>query len=247
VIRRARVIRQADAGAATPLAAGASQLPAAKPARSALGPARLGPSTSAAAGGPPRPRIIARPLAEAKAEARALLDRARDEAQLILSRAEAAANDLILQQHTRARADALCLVVGEALELRKRQAELSKNVLDRSVDFATLLAERLLGEELALAPERIVLLARQALTEAAGARHAIIVAHPRDACELRSGLANLGSLLDSIGIEDDAEVTRGYIRVETELGVIEADLRGQLERLATQLRKLLMSHAPDAV
>jgi flagellar assembly protein FliH len=138
-------------------------------------------------------------------------------------------------------------VVGEALELRKRQAELSKNVLDRSVDFATLLAERLLGEELSLAPERIVALARQALTEAAGARHAIIVAHPRDACELRSGLANLGSLLDSIGIEDDAELTRGYIRVETELGVIEADLRGQLERLATQLRKLLMSHAPDAV
>jgi flagellar assembly protein FliH len=200
------------------------------------------------AGAPRTPsssRIIARPIAEAKAEARALLEKARDEAAQILSRAEAAANDLILQQQARARADALCLVVGEALELRKRQAELTRNVLDRSVDFATLLAERLLGEELALAPERIRALARQALTEAAGARHAIIVAHPRDAAELRAGLGSLGTLLDSIGIEDDDKLTRGHIRVETELGVIEADLRGQLERLATQLRKLLTSHAPD--
>jgi flagellar assembly protein FliH len=195
---------------------------------------------------PPRSRIIARPIAEAKVEARALLDRARDEAQQILSRAEATANDLILQHNARARADALCLVVGEALELRKRQAELVNRVLDRSVDFATLLAERLLGEELALAPERVRALARQALTEAAGARHAIIVAHPRDASELRAGLNSLGSLLDSIGIEDDAELSRGHIRVETELGVIEADLRGQLERLANQLRKLLTSHASDA-
>jgi len=179
-------------------------------------------------------------------EARALLDKAHEEAAQIVARAEAAANDRMLQQQARARADALCLVVGEALELRKRQAELSKNLLDRSVDYATLLAERLLGEELALAPERIRALARQVLEEAAGARHAIIVAHPRDASELRAGLGGLGSLLDSVGIEDDDKLNRGQIRVETELGVIEADLRGQLERLATQLRKLLSTHALDA-
>lgn len=226
MIPRARIIRQPAAGLASPRAA---------------------PAPSGAAPEPLRPRIIARPIAEAKAEARALLEEAQAEAQEILSRAEAAANDLVLQQHTRARADALSLVVGEALELRKRQEELSKNVLERSVDFATLLAERLLGEELALAPERVRALARQALTEAAGARHAIIVAHPRDASELRSGLATLGSLLDSVGIEDDPQLSRGHIRVETELGVIEADVQGQLERLAAQLRKLLTSHAPDAL
>jgi len=227
VIRRARVIPKKDAGLAVPHA--------------------LPPPQQGDACGQTRPRIIPRPIADAKAEARALLEKARDEAQQIISRAEAAANDLILQQHTRARADALCLVVGEALELRKRQAELEKGVLDRSVDFATLLAERLLGEELSLAPERVRALARQALTEAAGARHAILVAHPRDASELRAGLVNLGSLLDSIGIEDDPKLARGQIRVETELGVIEADVRGQLERLATQLRKLLTSHGADGV
>lgn len=222
---RARIIRSADAGQAAHVA----------PPKAELSAAWL----------PPRPRVIPRPLAEARAEARALLTKAREEAQQILTRAEAAANDLILQQQARARADALCLVVGEALELRKRQAELSRNVLDRCVDFATILAERVLGEELALSPERVRALARQVIEEAAGARHAIIVAHPRDATELRAGLGSLGSMLDSIGIEDDAMLSRGHIRVETELGVIEADLRGQLDRLATQLRKLLTSHASD--
>jgi flagellar biosynthesis/type III secretory pathway protein FliH len=188
---------------------------------------------------------MARPVAEARAEADALLKRAREEAQQILSRAEATASDLIFQQQARARADALCLVVGEALELRKRQAELSRNVLDRSIGFATLLAERLLGEELEQKPEQIRALARQALKEAAGARQAIVVAHPTDACELRAGLAGLGTLLDSIDVEDDDRLERGHLRVETELGVIEADVRGQLERLATQLKKILTSHGPD--
>ena len=191
-------------------------------------------------------RVIPRHVAEARAEADSLLQRARIEAQQILARAHAAANDHSVQQQARARADALCLVVGEALELRKRQAELSRNVLDRSIGFATLLAERLLGEELQQKPERIRALARQALKEAAGARQAIVVAHPRDATELRSGLAGLGALLDSISIEADDKLSRGHIRVETELGVIEADIKGQLERLAVQLKKLLQSHAPDS-
>ena len=204
------------------------------------------PLTAPAAPVPAKARILPRPVAEARAQADALLKKARADAQQILSRAQSAANDLMLQQQAHARADALCLVVGEALELRKRQAELSRNVLDRSIGFATLLAERLLGEELELQPERIRALARQALKEAAGARQAIVAAHPRDAIELRAGLAGLGSLLDSIGIEDDDRLARGQIRVETELGVIQADLRGQLERLAAQLKKLLTSHAPDS-
>jgi len=191
--------------------------------------------------------ILPKLVADARERADALLLEARAEARQILTHARAEADDLILQQQARARADALCLVVGETLELRKRQAELSRSVLDRSIGFATLLAERLLGEELQQSPERVRALARQALKEAAGARQAVIVAHPADAMELRAGLIGLGELLDSIGIEEDARLGRGQLRVETELGVIEADLRGQLERLAGQLKKLLESHGAQSV
>lgn len=221
-VTRARIIPREQAGHATPR-----------------------PGAPPGAGATPRARIVQRPVAEARAEAAAILERAREEAQLILSRAESTTNDLIVQQQARARADALCLVVGEALELRKRQADLERHALEQNIGFATLLAERLLGEELAQSPERIRALARQALREAAGARHAVVAAHPGDAAELRSGLAGVATLLDSIEIEDDAALARGHLRVETELGVIEADVRGQLDRLAAQLKKLLESHARD--
>jgi flagellar biosynthesis/type III secretory pathway protein FliH len=224
-LRRARVLPSSEATRALPSA----------PAVEGAHEARLG--------SPPRAAILPRAVADAHAQADALLRKARAEARQILAQAEATADDLILQQQARARADALCLVVGETLELRKRQAELSKNALDRSIGFATLLAERLLGEELEQKPERVRALARQALKEAAGARQAVLIAHPRDAAELRAGLPSLGGLLDSLGIEEDASLGRGQLRVETELGIIEADLRGQLQRLATQLKKLLESHA----
>jgi flagellar biosynthesis/type III secretory pathway protein FliH len=226
-LRRARVLSNSDATRA---------LPAARVAEGTLNTVRISP---------PRAAIVPRVVADAQARAAAIVRTARDEARQILTQAEASADDLILQQQARARADALCLVVGEALELRKRQAELSKNALERSIGFATLLAERLLGEELEQKPERVRALARQALKEAAGARQAVLIANPRDAAELRAGLAGLSGLLDSLGIEEDAGLARGQLRVETELGVIEADLRGQLQRLATQLKKLLESHAAE--
>jgi type III secretion protein L len=222
------VIPCAEAGRAKPAAA---QEAAAAAARVPLG----------------RGAILPKVVADARERADALLRDAREEARQILAQAQAKVDDLILQQQARAHADALCLVVGEALELRKRQAELSRSVLERSIGFATLLAERLLGEELQQSPERVRALARQALREAAGARQAVIVAHPADAAELRAGLVGLGELLDSIGIEEDARLGRGQLRVETELGVIEADLRGQLERLAGQLKKLLESHGAESV
>jgi flagellar biosynthesis/type III secretory pathway protein FliH len=228
-LRRARVIPHELA----------SQAQGHAPPRGAAGP-------KAVARGPGHAQILPKAVADARAQAAVLLRKAREEARQLLAHARATADDMILQQQARARADALCLVVGEALELRKRQAELSRSMLDRSIGFATLLAERLLGEELEQKPERVRALARQALKEAAGARQAVIVAHPRDALELKNGLVGLGGLLDSIGIEEDARLGRGQLRVETELGVIEADLKGQLERLAAQLKKLLESHADEA-
>jgi type III secretion protein L len=222
------VIPCAEAAQAQPCPA---QEAAASPARPPLG----------------RAAVVPKLVADARARAEALLLEARAEARQLLAHAQAKADDLILQHQARARADALCLVVGETLELRKRQAELSRSVLDRSIGFATLLAERLLGEELQQRPERVRALARQALKEAAGARQAVIVAHPADAAELRAGLTGLGELLDSIGIEEDARLGRGQLRVETELGVIEADLKGQLERLAGQLKKLLESHGAESL
>jgi len=71
------------------------------------------------------------------------------------------------------------------------------------VDLAKLLAERLLGESLRVAPEQVVSLAKQALGEARGARRIQLVAHPDDARILEQSLPELG--LDP----SSAQVPRG--------------------------------------
>lgn len=195
-------------------------------------------------GGPPPPaRIVPKVVVEAHQRAREIVQEAESEAQDIRERATAEASDVSLQRQARARADALSLVVRQVVELHKRQAELDASVVDRSIGLAQLLAERLLGEQLSLEPERVAALARQTLLEVAGARRAVVTAHPDDAQYLRAGLEGLETPIETLSIESDASLARGQIRVETELGVVEANLPGQLERLSTQLRQLLLEHA----
>jgi flagellar biosynthesis/type III secretory pathway protein FliH len=189
-----------------------------------------------------RARIVARPVVEARAQALALLDAAKREADQIRKRAVVEASDVSLQHQARARADALSLVVHQAVELKRRRAELDETLLERSIELARLLAERLLGEQLSLEPGRVTALAQQALREAAGARRAVVCSHPEDAKLLRSELSTTDTPLETLVIETDAGLARGQIRVETELGIVEADLAGQLERLSGQLRQLLRDH-----
>ena len=220
--RRGRVIRRSDAARATPLSAAAAIEPSA-------------PS-----------RVLPRKVVEAQAEAEALIRRAKAQARQIEARARSVADDLTLSQQARARADALSLVVAEAIALRRHKAQLASRVHEDSVAMARLLAERLLGEELRLDPSRIAALARETLREAAGARQAVIAACPEDAEHLRANFDNMDTLLESVSIEDDATLPSGTLRVETELGAIEADLGRQLDRLAAQLRKLLSEQASPA-
>jgi flagellar biosynthesis/type III secretory pathway protein FliH len=105
--------------------------------------------------------------------------------------------------------------------------------------LARLLAERLLGASLAVTPEQVVDLARQALAEARGARRLTIVAHPEDAKLLAGSLTSLGVAVETVRLVPDATRPRGSLRIETDIGVLDADLAPQLDRLALRLRETL--------
>jgi flagellar biosynthesis/type III secretory pathway protein FliH len=85
----------------------------------------------------------------------------------------------------------------------------------------------------------VVNLARQALAEARGARRLSIVAHPEDAKLLSGSLASLGVAVETVRLVPDATRTRGSLRIETDIGVLDADLAPQLDRLALRLRETL--------
>jgi flagellar assembly protein FliH len=169
-----------------------------------------------------------RVLEDANREAEDIRRAARQEAASI---AERAADEAQRTEHAKVAALYLALV-----SENERRAERD---LDRSVALAVLLAERLLGQALEERPELVAGLARQALAEARGARRATIEANPLDAGALERHLVDVGMQQGAFDIRANPELSRGSLRVHTNLGTLDAKLTPQLERLAKALRDAL--------
>jgi flagellar assembly protein FliH len=189
--------------------------------------------------GLPRGRVVDRSVLAAADQATAIVARGEERARRLIATAEAHAAELRLRAEAEGRADAAASLAARALALAAREAASAERELDRMVEVARILAERLLGEALALAPERIVSLARQALAEARGARRLTIVAHPEDAERLERSLGELGVPAELTRVVADPRRPRHNLRLETDIGVLDAELAPQLERLALKLRETL--------
>ena len=187
----------------------------------------------------PRGHVVRREVLLAAERAARLIDEAQTTAARIVTDAERAAAELRLRAEAEGRADAAAKIAARALALREHEARADERELNRSVDLARLLAERLLGESLRVAPEQVVALARQALAEARGARRITVVAHPEDAKLLENSLPALGLDASTARVRADSARARGNLRIETEIGVLDAELSPQLERLALKLRESL--------
>jgi len=114
--------------------------------------------------------------------------------------------------------------------------------LDHTLQLATALAERLIGEALQIDPTRVGALAVDALRETRGARQLRVEACPLDLPVLQELLASLGEGVATL--EPSNELSRGSLIVHTELGRVDARLAPQLGRLAEALREVLRAKAP---
>ena len=194
---------------------------------------------AAGSGVEPRGRVLRREVLAAEERGRELVAAAERRAAAITERAERAAASVRLGAETEGRADAVAGVAARALALADLESRSAERQLDRVVELARLLAERLLGEALRLDPELVVGRARELLRAARGAHGAVIVAHPVDAAVLERSLPGVGLELGTIKIVPDPNRSRGSLRVETDIGVLDGDLGPQLERLALKLRESL--------
>jgi flagellar biosynthesis/type III secretory pathway protein FliH len=187
----------------------------------------------------PRGQVVRREVLEAADRARELIEAAETRAAKLISDAERLAAELRLRAEAEARADANAKIAARALALRHYELRADERALDRSVELARLLAERLLGESLRVAPEQVTALARQALGEARGARRITVVAHPEDVKLLEISLPDLGLDQPVATLRPDPTRARGNLRIETEIGVLDAELAPQLDRLSLKLRESL--------
>jgi type III secretion protein L len=184
-------------------------------------------------------RRIPRVVVDAHEEAARIVARATAHAEKITREATTKASAMAEQVGREARETEIARVAAEVLVVRAGAERRAEKELDRTIQLAVLLAERLVGEALAVDPTRIGALALDALKETRGARQMRVEASPDDVAVLRELLASLG---DGVATVDATpELARGSLVVHTELGRVDARLAPQLARLAEALREALRS------
>jgi flagellar assembly protein FliH len=124
--------------------------------------------------------------------------------------------------------------------------DLETQIADSVARTATLLARQVLRGELAGHPERVALVASEAVNAVLlSARHIRLFVHPEDLALVQSGageaLAARGARLLS-----DATLTRGGCRVESDLGSIDARIETRWAQAAAALGQTLPLNDTDA-
>jgi flagellar assembly protein FliH/type III secretion protein L len=190
-----------------------------------LSRARIIKGGEATSSAPPVPlaRRIPREVMDAKAEA-----------EKIIASAESRAVAAVEKASAEAREREIAKLAAQALAMREADEKRAARDLARTIEVATILAERLIGEALNVDPKRIAELATSALEQTRGAKRVRIDAHPADVEPLRAVLGELGQIADA---QPDDTLGRGSLVVHTELGRVDARLRPQLDRLAEVLAK----------
>jgi len=185
-----------------------------------------------------RGQVVRAEVVAAAATAERIVREAEARAAELLARANVELSSLRERVEREARAEGAAALAEKALALAALEASADERTLERSVGLARLLAERLLGEALALDPSRVTALAETAIAEARGARQVTLIAHPDDVALLEPALAQ-GDLRRVTRLVASSERPRGSLRLETEIGVLDAAIAPQLDRLAARLRETL--------
>jgi type III secretion protein L len=184
-------------------------------------------------------RRIAREEIEARLSGERIVQEARARAEAIAVQARDLARSEAAQSAREAQEQAEAQMAAQWLALRQAEGARLDRDAERIIAIGVVLAERLLGAALDLDPARIADLARAAIAEARGAQRIAIEAHPLDAAALRQHLGAAGLDALTVEVRDDEALARGELRLQTDIGTIDAKLAPRLERLAAALRDAL--------
>jgi type III secretion protein L len=210
MLSRARVLKASEATDATPLSALPAQLEQ-------------------------RKVVVRRERAQARVEAESLLGAAREQAEQLLLSARAEASRARETAEREGFEQGRAQAAHDALQWARAQAAADEQASSRALDMARLLAERLLCSALELEPQRISQLALGVLSEVRGARRVRLFCHPSgtQAVERALSSAKLGPL--AVEVFGDEQLQPADLRLETDVGVLEASLTTRLDLLCRAL------------
>lgn len=174
-------------------------------------------------------------LEQAEAESTAVRDRAHEEAKAIVATAK--------EEGLRTgREEGLEALMEATLRANASMASLQDTLVPQIKTLAMAIARRVIGRELEFHPEAIVEIVKQALGDKARQRREITLrVNPDDAQMLKDSRAELLEMLSrckDISIREDAGIAPHGVIIETEAGIIDAQLETQLGVLERLLQSM---------
>jgi flagellar biosynthesis/type III secretory pathway protein FliH len=186
-------------------------------------------------------RLLKKAAVEAALEATARIAAADERALAIVAAAEDRARAIAAQAREDGEREGAAALTAAWVKLRTEESARDERDLDRTIELARAMAERLVGEALGLDGAKVLSIAKQVLASARQSRRVVLRAHPDDADALRGNLGALGLEHAAIEIHADPARARGSLLLDTDLGTLDANVTLQLDRLARSLRDSLRS------
>jgi flagellar assembly protein FliH len=144
---------------------------------------------------------------------------------------------------------ALAAIAQTGAEFAALRAELVGGLEQDAIALAFDLAEQILAGALAVAPERVLDVARHALRHLSDRRHVTLIVNPDDLALLTEAVPELEAELGGIehlAVQSDRRVNRGGAIARTDAGEIDAGIAVQLAHARELVVNALGDDVPDA-
>jgi len=182
--------------------------------------------------------VVPKPLLDARAEAAALLARARSEADAVRAEASAIREAARREGFDTGRADGVAEAVVALVAAQAEAARLVAGAGPAAIALAAKMAEKIVGRAVELAPETMAEIAGQALAACRpGAGTVRVRIHPEDlpAVEARREALEAGGSAAALELVADEAVGRHGCVIDTPQGRVDARLETQLAALERAL------------
>lgn len=178
----------------------------------------------------------AQTLASAEVQAQRIVQQAREEAARLLATAREEGLQLGREAALQEVATAQERLGDLSAGIEKAYRAFCHQQVPQLAGLAVFAAERLMCDQLALVPERVVPIVKQALDHLAGSQQIIIRVNPEDLPLLEQCL-DLRTDRESgrVALQEDVEIERGGCRMLSEQGEVDATLSGRVRRLREEL------------
>jgi type III secretion protein L len=186
--------------------------------------------------------VIHAEVYEAHQSAHSIVEAARKQAEAILAAAHHEKERIASEAKEAARQEGFALAAGQLLRANIAHREIIESAEREIVALALKIAEKIIGKDLERDPSIVAEICAAAIDDVRASHQLVLRVHPKDAPllrELRERVMERAGRVKEIAFKEDGDVARSGCIIETDGGVMDAQLATQLE----MLRDVLLAEA----